>query len=91
MVVLQVNYASNNSIPFLGTGGGHGYSTTTSALQNGLDIDLSGFNTVSVDDSASKMTIGGGVRFRDILDPVYAAGKEIRLAPLLNILLLSTH
>ncbi|KAK0647384.1 FAD-linked oxidoreductase azaL [Lasiodiplodia hormozganensis] len=77
-VSIIVKYASNNSIPFLGTGGGHGYSTTTSALQNGLDIDLSGFNTVSVDDSASKMTIGGGVRFRDILDPVYAAGKEIQ-------------
>lgn len=59
-------------------GGGHGYTTTFAELQYGLEIDLSGFNQVAVDADANLMTIGGGVRFRDIFEPLYSAGKEIR-------------
>lgn len=59
-------------------GGGHGYTTTFAELQYGLEIDLSGFNQVAVDADANRMTIGGGVRFRDIFEPLYSAGKEIR-------------
>lgn len=62
----------------MGTGGGHGYTTTTSALKNGINIDLGAFDRVSIDKAASTMTIGGAVTFGDVLDPVFAAGKEIR-------------
>lgn len=74
----KVRYASSHSIPFLGTGGGHGYSTTTDALKSGINIDLGSFKSVSIDSAASKMTIGGAVTFGEVLDPVYKAGKEIR-------------
>ena len=63
----------------MGTGGGHGYTTTTGALKNGINIDLGGFKSVSIDAAASTMTIGGGVTFGDVLNPVYQAGKEIRM------------
>lgn len=74
----QIKYASEHGIPFLGTGGGHGYTTTLSLLQNGIDIDLGFFNSVDVDISSDTMTIGGSVIFDDIFDPLYSAGKEIR-------------
>ena len=62
----------------MGTGGGHGYTTTTDALKNGINIDLGSFKGVSIDPVANKMTIGGAVTFGEILNPVYEAGKEIR-------------
>ncbi|KAL2821205.1 FAD-dependent oxidase [Aspergillus granulosus] len=75
-----VRYSSRNNIPFLAVGGGHGFTTTLGDLQEGLEIDLSLFNKVSVDAQDNRMTIGGSVRFRDIMDPLYAAGKEILTA-----------
>lgn len=74
----KVSIATLNSIPFLATGGKHGYSTSFGELGDGLAIDLSNFNTINVDKNASTVTIGGGVRFSDIFDPLYAAGKELR-------------
>ncbi|RYP19810.1 hypothetical protein DL765_003156 [Monosporascus sp. GIB2] len=77
-VVQAVNLATANGIPFLATGGRHGYTTTLGAIQNGLAIDLSHFGTVLVDKAAGTLTIGAGVRFRDIYDPVFDAGFEIQ-------------
>ncbi|CAE7205748.1 hypothetical protein P3342_011551 [Pyrenophora teres f. teres] len=73
-----VKYAAQNSIAFMGTGGGHGYTTTTSAVNNGINIDLGAFKSISIDKAASTMTIGGAVTFGEVLDPVFAAGKEIQ-------------
>ncbi|KAL2799530.1 FAD-dependent oxidase [Aspergillus keveii] len=73
-----VRFASRNDIPFLAVGGGHGFTTTLGDVKEGLEIDLSQFDRVSVDARNNRMTIGGGVRFRDIMDPLYAAGKEIQ-------------
>ncbi|KIA75595.1 FAD-dependent oxidase [Aspergillus ustus] len=73
-----VRFASRNQIPFLAVGGGHGFTTTLGEVQNGLEIDLSPFNKISVDARRNRLTVGGGVRFRDIMDPLYAAGKEIQ-------------
>lgn len=74
----KIKYAQQNGIAFMGTGGGHGYTVTTGAIKNGINIDLSGFDSVTVDKAASKMTIGGAVTFGEVFDPVFAAGKEIR-------------
>lgn len=35
---------------------------------------------MQVDAEANTMTIGGAVRFEDIVDPLYNAGKQIRKA-----------
>lgn len=61
----------------MATGGGHGYTTTTGALEHGIDIDLGFFDGVSVDAANNLMTIGGSVTFHDVFDPLYNAGKEI--------------
>lgn len=39
---------------------------------------MSSFKNISVDADANKMTVGGGITFADIFQPLYAAGKEIR-------------
>ena len=64
-------------MPFLATGGGHGFATTFSGLENGLELDLGFFRNVTLNASTSTMTIGGAVIFREIYDILYDAGKEI--------------
>jgi fumiquinazoline A oxidase len=65
-------------VPFLATGGGHGYSGSLGALQNGIELDMGNFNNVSVDAAKNLLTIGGSVKFSDFMGPVYSAGKAIR-------------
>ncbi|KAK9777226.1 putative FAD-binding PCMH-type domain-containing protein [Seiridium cardinale] len=77
-VVQAVNLARQHDISFLATGGRHGYSTTLGEMQDGLAIDLTMLNTVIIDEDAAQLTIGPGVRFRDIFGPVYEAGFEIQ-------------
>ncbi|KAI1350305.1 Glucooligosaccharide oxidase [Xylaria sp. FL0043] len=76
-VVNAVRLARDNGIAFLGTGGRHGYGTTLGTLQNGLALDLSKLNGVSVDKKAGTLTVGPGVHFEDIFDPVFNAGYAI--------------
>lgn len=85
-----VQYAAQNKVSFLATGGGHGYSTTLSGVKDALNVDLSNFKKVAIDASANTMTIGAATIFADVYDPLYAAGKQIRkfqiylLHPLIN-------
>ena len=51
---------------------------TLGKFQNGIEIDLGLFKNVAIDAAANTMTIGGGVIFDDVFDPLYNAGKEIR-------------
>ena len=74
----KVQYAYQQNISFLGTGGGHGYSATLGTVQNGIKIDLGNFNTVDIDQGAKTMTIGGSVHFANVTAPLYNAGKEFR-------------
>lgn len=74
--LLQVRYARQCGVPFLGSSAQHGFDTTLAEIRNGLAIDLSKFRSVDVDAERSTMTVGGGVRFLDVYDPLYAAGKE---------------
>lgn len=77
----QVQYAAQNDVPFLATAGGHGYSGSLGALHNGIELDMGYFNSVSVDASTNLLTIGGSVRFSDLMGPCYSAGKAIRKLP----------
>ncbi|KAI2643564.1 Glucooligosaccharide oxidase [Xylaria nigripes] len=73
-VVQAVKISKAIKAPFLATGGRHATSTTIDMVQNGINIDLSRFNSVKVDASAGTLTVGGGVRFGDIYDSVFEAG-----------------
>jgi FAD/FMN-containing dehydrogenase len=58
-------------------GGRHGYGTTFSKLQNGLAIDLSRLNGVTIDRQNETIQIEGGAKIRDVINSVAAAGFQI--------------
>ena len=70
--------ARSINLPFLGTGGRHSSSVTLGNLHQGLAIDLSKLNNVNVNAKAGTLTIGGGTRFGDMINPVYEAGFQTR-------------
>ncbi|KAL3250621.1 hypothetical protein ABHI18_011094 [Aspergillus niger] len=70
-----VRYASFHGIPFLATGGGHGYSGSLGALENGIELDLGYFNSVTIDTANNMMTVGGAVTFSGVEETCYRAGK----------------
>lgn len=74
----QVKLAIAHNIPLLATGARHGYTVTLARLQNGLAIDLSHFDSVRVNEQDETVTVGGAVKMRQVLDPVYDAGFELR-------------
>ncbi|KAH9208147.1 FAD binding domain-containing protein [Leptodontidium sp. 2 PMI_412] len=76
-VAKAVKIANSINLPFLGTGGRHSSAVTLGDLQEGLAIDLSKLNSVQVDAENGTLTIGGGVRFGDITDPVYEVGYQM--------------
>jgi FAD/FMN-containing dehydrogenase len=47
-------------------------------MQGGVAIDLSKLNTVHINKKAGTLTVGPGVRFEEIFDPLYAAGWQVR-------------
>ncbi|KAI1412626.1 FAD-binding domain-containing protein [Hypoxylon sp. FL1857] len=76
-VVKIVKAARASNIPFLATGGRHGYVTTLGKLDGGLAIDLSQINTVSIDKAAATVTVGAGTKLGDITGPIEEAGFEL--------------
>ncbi|KAI1379512.1 hypothetical protein F4677DRAFT_409423 [Hypoxylon crocopeplum] len=73
-----VRIAGRNNISFLATLNGHGTSFGYGNLQNALNINLANFNSVTVDAANNRMTVGGGVTFGDLAEPLAQAGKEIQ-------------
>ncbi|KAI2621293.1 hypothetical protein GGR54DRAFT_96721 [Hypoxylon sp. NC1633] len=74
-----VKIASSHEIPFLATGGGHGVSIQIADLRDGIQIDLSKFNTVEFDDSTELLTVGGAAKFSQVIDAVYKSGYQFPL------------
>ncbi|KEY71722.1 hypothetical protein S7711_02949 [Stachybotrys chartarum IBT 7711] len=73
-----VRVARENNIPFLATGGRHGYSSTLARMTDGLAIDLSALDSVVVNQAQQTLTVGPGVVFADIFQPLYEAGLQIQ-------------
>ncbi|AEO68590.1 uncharacterized protein THITE_2090100 [Thermothielavioides terrestris NRRL 8126] len=74
-----VKIAAANDIPFLATGGGHGVSIQMEDLQDGLQVDLQRFKSVHFDPQTRLLTVGGGVRFSDLIEPLLASGNQFPL------------
>ncbi|KAH7094595.1 hypothetical protein FB567DRAFT_600210 [Paraphoma chrysanthemicola] len=72
-----VEYARHNNVSILAIGGGHGGSTTLNSVRDGILIDLGHFSGVNISADRNHMTIGGAVRFGDVMGPLHRAGKEI--------------
>lgn len=46
-----------------------------------MAIDLAKLNSVRIDKAAATVTVGPGVHFGEIFDPIYQAGFELRMFP----------
>ncbi|OTB09812.1 hypothetical protein K445DRAFT_323594 [Daldinia sp. EC12] len=73
--IVKVARAAN--VPFLATGGRHGYGTSLGKLQDGLAIDLSKMKSIDIDKGAGTVTVGAGVQIGEAIRPVYEAGYEL--------------
>src|SRR5580765_524284 len=72
-VIVAVGFARSNDLPIAVRGGGHsiaGFST----IDDGIVIDLSQMNDVSVDAIARRATIGGGAVWADVDGETQAHG-----------------
>ena len=76
--ISQISFGNVNKIPSIGTDGGHACSTTLGALQNGIELDPSLFNSCSINATTKTMTIGGTVIFCEVLPALQAAGNGFR-------------
>lgn len=74
--MLQVKISQANNIPFFATGGGHSFSDYSNF--EGISIELGNFNTTVLGNSNTTLTIGGAVKFEQLHDLLYDAGKELR-------------
>lgn len=77
---VQVRIATQNGIPFLATSAGHGTGRGYAKYQNTLNINLGNFNSVSIDTTNNRLTVGGGVTFGDVTTALYDVGKELRMS-----------
>ncbi|KFA51411.1 hypothetical protein S40293_03219 [Stachybotrys chartarum IBT 40293] len=73
-VIQAVQLAREHQIAFLATGGRHSVVNTLESFQQGLAVDLSNLKSVQIDEAAMTLTVGGGIRTRDIYGPVSQAG-----------------
>ncbi|UKZ52644.1 hypothetical protein TrVGV298_006425 [Trichoderma virens] len=73
-----INLARTKRFPFLTRGAGHGYSASLGAFQHGLSLDLSQWKTLKIDKKAQTLTVGPGVTFAEIFDPLFKAGFYIQ-------------
>ncbi|KAL7787172.1 hypothetical protein V8C37DRAFT_419020 [Trichoderma ceciliae] len=73
-----IHLARSKRFPFLTRGAGHGYAPSLDAFRHGLSLDLSQWKKLKIDKKAQTLTVGPGVTFAEIFDPLYKAGFYIQ-------------
>ncbi|CAG7970744.1 unnamed protein product [Penicillium salamii] len=73
-----VRLAQIYNIRFLATGGGQSFSDYSHF--EGISIDLGNFDSVTLDDTQTYLTIGGAAKYNQLTDLLYNASKELPLA-----------
>lgn len=77
-VSLAVTVAASFGVPVQPRSGGHSFgSHSLGGVDGALVIDLTGINTVHVDQSTWKATIGGGTSLEQVTDGLYSQGKRV--------------
>ena len=77
-MVAQVQFAHDYHVPFLATGGGHGYTWSLKKIQNGIQLDLGNFKKIEINTEENTMTVGGAVRLGDVTEALQAVNREFR-------------
>ncbi|PTU20486.1 hypothetical protein P175DRAFT_0217630 [Aspergillus ochraceoroseus IBT 24754] len=75
-VVETIQYANEQSIPFVAYSGGHGTMTTLGDVENGIEIWMHKLDSISIADDGQTATFGGGVSSKQAMDSLWAQGKQ---------------
>ena len=76
-VALAVKVAASFNVPVQARSGGHSFGSYSLGGKDGaLVIDLAALNTVHVDQSTWKATIGGGTRLKQVTNGLFDQGKR---------------
>ncbi|KAL6831869.1 hypothetical protein V8C40DRAFT_273301 [Trichoderma camerunense] len=73
-----ISLAKTKRFPFLTRGAGHGYAASLGDFQLGLSLDLSQWKHLEIDKRAQTLTVGPGITFAEIFDPLFNAGFYIQ-------------
>ena len=63
-------------MPFLAANGVHGSITTLGRMKSGIEIYMSQLNGVKIAADGQTAEIGGGILTKDVVDVLWAAGKQ---------------
>jgi hypothetical protein len=74
----KLSYLSTTDKQWLAMSGGHGYSPTLGAVQNGTLINMRNFQYSYVNNDFT-MTVGSGSKFRDMVNTAAASGREVNV------------
>lgn len=74
----QIRIARAHDASILATGGRHSSTITLNGVVDGVAIDLQRLKTLEIDAERALLTVGGGVQFGNVIDPVHEAGFEMR-------------
>ncbi|KZF24489.1 FAD-binding domain-containing protein [Xylona heveae TC161] len=76
-VQAAVAYARSKDMPFLVQSGGHGLTTSTQTVQNGMQISMRRLNYTIFDPETEIMRVGGGAVTGELANASYALGYEV--------------
>ncbi|KAL2131986.1 hypothetical protein VTI74DRAFT_4387 [Chaetomium olivicolor] len=75
-IAATIRYANAHDLPFLATTGGHGTTTTLSAMEGGIIINMRNMTSFSVSPDRKTATIGGGLLAGNVVDELWAVGLQ---------------
>ncbi|KAI1267841.1 FAD-binding domain-containing protein [Xylariaceae sp. FL1019] len=71
-----VRFANEHGIPFVARSGGHGATEALLDVEDGIQIDLRGMNSVEVSADGMSARVGGGTNVKDLVNGLEKAGKR---------------
>lgn len=74
-VAKTVEFSTLHGVPFLAINHKHGASSTFSKFQDGIQIDISGLDSVEISDDGEFVRLGGGVYTDQVIRYLYSRGK----------------
>jgi FAD/FMN-containing dehydrogenase len=75
-VVETIKYANANKRPFLAVNNAHGGISTVGRVQNGIQINMQRIKGVKIAADGKTATFGAGILAKDVIDGLWAAGKQ---------------
>lgn len=73
---LQILYANRHNMPFLAMGSGHGTAGALGNVHGGIQIWTRRLDNIRISADGKTVTVGGGVKVKELIDTLWAAGKQ---------------